>query len=196
MALSPTQVQQLTDNVLGCICQALDQAAVDDPTQPGCPCRVCVVPGQPAWDSCEDPCGGDDVGGQLSVSVIRMYPSAIGTFPAEERTVYGVNTCTLPQITAVELLITLLRCAPGPTDDGCPPSCEELATASRVLHTDKVTVYNSLLCCLPKTSPRRRGLMFVVGQQRTVGPQGGCVGLEQRLTVALGACNCPEEETR
>ncbi|MFD3848190.1 hypothetical protein ACFWVB_20155 [Streptomyces microflavus] len=194
MALSPTQVQEVADNVLGCICQALDQAAVADPTQPGCPCRVCVVPGAVAWDSCEDPCGGTEAGGQLSVSVVRMYPSPQGTFPAEDRTVYGVRSCTLPQVTAVELLVSLLRCVPGPTDEGCPPSCEELAAASKVLHTDMVTVYNALLCCFPTTTQRRRGPVFTLGQQRTVGPQGGCVGLEQRITVGLGACQCPEEE--
>ena len=152
------------------------------------------MPGQPAWDSCEDPCNGD-VGGQLSVSVVRMYPSSAGVFPAEERQVYGVRECGLPQLTAVELLVTLLPCDPGSSYDGCPPSCEALAKAAEVLHVDMVTVYNALLCCFPETSPRRRGQMFVVGPQRTVGPQGMCVGLEQRLTVALGACKCPEEES-
>lgn len=196
MALSLTAVQDLTEAVLGCVCQALDVTAQQIPEQPGCPCRVCVVPGQPAWDSCEDPCdGGDQAGGQLSVSVVRMYPSALAVFPAEDRQVLGVKNCTLPQLTAVEILVTLLRCAPGPSEDACPPSCEDLAKASAVLHTDMTTVYNALLCCFPTTSLRRRGQLFTVGQQRTVGPQGGCVGLEQRITVALNPCKCPEEES-
>ncbi|MEW2568308.1 hypothetical protein [Streptomyces sp. NPDC047070] len=197
MALSLTAVQDVTEAVLGCVCQALQVTATQIDGQPGCPCRVCVVPGQPAWDSCEDPCNSspEDVVGQLSVSVLRMYPSSLKVFPGEERQVLGVKDCTLSQLTAVELLVTLLRCAPGPTEDACPPSCEDLATAARVLHTDMTTVYNALLCCFPSTSLRRRGQLFTVGQQRTVGPQGGCVGLEQRITVALNGCKCPEEES-
>ncbi|GGT29158.1 hypothetical protein P6B95_15465 [Streptomyces atratus] len=78
-------------------------------------------------------------------------------------------------------------------EQGCPPTCEELAAAARVTHLDSVTVYNSLMCCLPHTAGRR-GRRFVMGQQRTIGPQGGCVGVEQRVIVALPGCApCPEE---
>ncbi|MEV3895296.1 hypothetical protein [Streptomyces anulatus] len=196
MALSPTAVHDTAESVLGCVCRALQDQAGKVPGALGCPCRSCVVPGQPAWDSCDDPCGADptDAGGQLSVSVVRMYPSALDVFPGERQQVFGTRACTLPQLTAVELLVTLLRCAPGPTEDACPPTCEELAAAAVILHTDMTTVYNALLCCFPTTSLRRRGQLFAVGQARTVGPQGGCVGLEQRITVALNACNCPDEE--
>ncbi len=34
-----------------------------------------------------------------------------------------------------------------------------------------------------------------MGVQRTIGPEGGCVGLEQRITVALPGCACSSEET-
>lgn len=124
-----------------------------------------------------------------------MYPSSLATFPGEDRQVLGTKGCTLPQLIAVEVLVTLLRCAPGPSEDGCPPTCEELALAAQILHTDMATVHNALMCCFPTTSPRRRGQIFMIGQQRTVGPQGDCVGLEQRLTVGLPACACPEEES-
>ncbi|MFC9219930.1 hypothetical protein ACFT8W_03830 [Streptomyces hygroscopicus] len=98
-------------------------------------------------------------------------------------------------MTAVEIIVTLLRCAPGPHEDGCPPSCDELNDAARILHVDAVTVYNAILCCLPGASTRRRGQRFVIGQQRTIGPEGGCVGIEQRVTVALPGCGeCPNEE--
>lgn len=80
-------------------------------------------------------------------------------------------------------------------EGGCPPTCEEEAEAARVLHVDAVTVYNALLCCLPQTGTGRRGRRFVLGPQRTVGPAGGCVGIEQRVTVALPGCGkCPGEE--
>ncbi|MEV5085633.1 hypothetical protein AB0K74_45340 [Streptomyces sp. NPDC056159] len=51
-------------------------------------------------------------------------------------------------------------------------------------------VYNALMCCLPQTGAR--GRRFVMGQGKILGPQGGCVGVEQRLTVVLPGCApCP-----
>lgn len=197
MALTPLAIHDLTEAVLGCVCVALDRTADQVDGQPGCPsCRACVVPGQVAWDSCDDPCGQEPSGGQLSVSVARIYPSTTDDFPAEARTVQGVRGCMPPSVTALELVVTLLRCAPTFTEDGCPPSCTDLSAAAQVLHVDMVTVYNALLCCLPGTEQRRRGRRFVMGQQKTIGPEGGCVGLEQRVTVALPGCApCPGEES-
>ncbi|GGZ23268.1 hypothetical protein GCM10010387_15480 [Streptomyces inusitatus] len=178
------------------MCAALASAAETVEGQPGCPCRACVVPGTVAWDSCEDPCAGDGAG-QLSVSVIRAYAATLDGFPAEARTVFGVRGCVPPPFTAVEIAVTLLRCTPGFDERGCPPSCDDLALAARRLHVDMVTVTNALLCCLPGTAPSlRRGRRFSLGASRTVGPDGGCVGLEQRATVALGGCICrPDEGT-
>lgn len=195
MALSPTAVHDTAQALLGCVCVALDQVAETIEGQPGCPeCRTCVVPGLVAWDSCDDPCDSGGGQGQLTVSIVRMYPSSVATFPGEDRPVQGIRGCTPPQLTALELVVTLLRCAPTPSEEGCPPSCEELAAAAKILHTDATTVYNAVLCCFPDTSQRRRGQMFVIGQQKTVGPQGGCVGIEQRVIVGLPACRCPVEE--
>ncbi|MTE20273.1 hypothetical protein F0L17_14375 [Streptomyces sp. TRM43335] len=194
MALTPLAIHDLAEAVLGCVCEALDRTAMEVDDYPGCPtCRVCVVPGQPAWDGCEDPCSGDEVGGQLSVHVARIYPST--SFPVEDQQVRDLRECVPPPVTAVELVVTLLRCAPYPSEEGCPPSCEEQAAAARTLHIDAATVFNALLCCLPYTGGGRRGRRFVLGQQRTIGPEGGCVGIEQRVTVALPGCApCPPLE--
>ncbi|CAM5476822.1 MULTISPECIES: hypothetical protein [Streptomyces] len=194
MALSPLAIDELAETVLACVCAALDEAATEVEGHPGCPdCRRCVVPGLPAWDGCEDPCTGQ-AGGQLSVNVTRVYPSTTTGFPQQDQTVRDARNCQPPPVTAVELVITVLRCAPGPTEEGCPPGCAELREAARILHVDSLTVYNALLCCLPHTAPQgRRGRRFVLGQQRTVGPQGGCVGIEQTVTVALPPCQpCTE----
>lgn len=192
MPLGPLTLHTLAQTVLGCVCAALDQAAAEVEGQPGCPtCRRCVVPGAVAFDECLDPCGGDE-GGQLTVSVPRMWPTS--HFPATDTQVRGVKGCTPPPTTAAELVVTLLRCAPMPDERGCPPSCEELEAAARIVHVDQVTVYNALLCCLPATGGRR-GRRFVLGASRIVGPEGGCVGVEQRVTVALPGCaTCPDEE--
>ncbi|WNI20284.1 hypothetical protein [Actinacidiphila sp. ITFR-21] len=192
MAVSPLAVHTMAETVLGCVCAMLDQTAAEVEGQPGCPCRACVVPGPPAWDGCADPCGpAESVGGQLTVHVARIYPSS--SFPAEDRTVLGTRGCLVPA-TAVELVITLLRCVPTIDEHGCPPTCEELAAAAQIVHVDTASVYNALLCCLPSTGTRRRGPQFLMGAHRVLESQGGCGGIEQRVTVALPGCGCPAEE--
>lgn len=201
MALRVDAVQEAAEAVLDCVCGALQQAAETIEGHPGCPCRACLVPGTPAWDSCDDPCGqnpADAAGGQLSVSVVRLYTSS--DFPTPDRNGAGPvpamagRRCQVPAPAAVELKVTLLRCAPTFDDRGCPPSCDALGGAALVLHRDMVTVHNALLCCLPETGGRRKGREVFVGASRTVGPEGMCVGLEQLVTVALPACSCSSLE--
>lgn len=197
MALTPLAIHDLAETVLGCVCAQLDQTAATVEDYPGCPGRACVVPGTPAWDSCDDPCGGADVGGQLTVHTARIYPSTEFPIPDREapNRVHGDRSCVPAPTIAAEFVVTLLRCAPMPTEDGCPPSCDDLAASARILHLDMAAVHNALLCCLPSTGRRRRGPRFFVGQARPVGPEGGCVGVEQRLTVAMSSCGCPSEES-
>ncbi|WP_331724200.1 hypothetical protein OG416_35395 (plasmid) [Streptomyces longwoodensis] len=199
MALMLDGVQEMAQDVLACVCAALQDAAAQVDGQPGCPCRSCLVPGLVSWNSCDDPCTpvpAEQAGGQLSVSVARLYQST--DFPTPDRgparaAARGRSACVPPAPLAVELLVTLLRCAPTMDEGGCPPSCDERGDVARILHTDMAVVYNALLCCLPATSGRRRGRVVFVGESKTVGAQGGCVGLEQRVTVALRACLCPDE---
>ncbi|MFF1468063.1 hypothetical protein [Streptomyces mirabilis] len=201
MALMLNAVQDVAEAVLGCVCAALQDAASQVEGQPGCPCRSCVVPGAVAWDGCDDPCNATlegGAGGQLSVNVSRLYSST--EFPTADRTLpptqaRGRTMCAAPPAMAVELVVTLLRCAPSFDEGGCPPSCEALGEAARILHTDMVVVRNAVECCLPTTGEQRRGRVVFVGESRTVGPQGLCVGLEQRVTVALPGCLCPQEGT-
>jgi hypothetical protein len=116
-----------------------------------------------------------------------MWSSTHETFPAEDRTVRDARGCRFP-VTAVELVVTLLRCAPGPDDNGEPPTCEELSESARQLHADGFTVMQATLCCIPQTSEARNGRRFVMGQQRMLGPEGYCGGVEQRVTVELPGC--------
>lgn len=193
MALRPLALHDLAAAVLACVCVALNDVAAEVEGQPGCPCRACLVPGAPAWDSCTDPCGQDGEGGQLTVSIARWWPSV--DFPARDQEVRGLRGCAPPPATAAEMVVTLLRCAPTVDERGCPPSCEELEAAARTTHVDAVTIYNALVCCLPSTAGRR-GRRFVLGEGKILGPQGGCVGVEQRVTVALPGCApCPDGES-
>jgi len=193
MTLKPLDVADLAEAVLGCACAALEATAVTVPGQPGCPdCRACVVPGTAAWDTCDSPATSTGAGGQLTVNVARLYASTRDAFPVEVRAVQGLRGCLLPPLTAVELVITLLRCAPTADEQGVPPDCAALAATAQTLHVDMATLYNSLLCCLPGLDPSKRlGALFVMGVSRTIGPEGGCVGVEQRVTVALPGCACP-----
>lgn len=151
------------------------------------------MPGTPAFDSCTDPCGGDGAGGQLSVNIARWWPST--EFPTRDQAVRGLTGCAPAPTTAAEMVVTLLRCAPVVSERGCPPSCEELEAAARTVHVDAATVYSALQCCLPQTAGRR-GRRFVMGEGRILGPQGGCVGVEQRVTVALPGCApCPGDSS-
>ncbi|MFH8577114.1 hypothetical protein [Streptomyces zaomyceticus] len=194
MALNPLAVHEMAETVLGCVCAALEETAAAVEDQPGCPCRACVVPGPPAWDGCNDPCAeGAGAGGQLTVHVARTF--ATSSFPVDDRTVQGVKNCQPPAAIAVELVVTLLRCAPVMDSGGCPPSFEELAAAARTVHVDAATIYTALLCCLPTTGTRRRGPVFYLGAQRVLEQEGGCMGVEQRVTVALSAPCCPSEES-
>lgn len=199
MALSLLAVHQAAENLLTCVCTALGRLPAEVPGLAGCPCRTCVVPGVPAADNCGEGCGTLPDGqfpGQLTVNVIRLYSSDRNAFPREVATVRDLKQCVPPQVTAVELAVTLYRCAPGPTSEGCPPSCDDLGAAAMQLHADMMAVQQAVLCCYAGTdTSRRTGRRYVVGQSRTIGPQGGCVGLEQRVTVALDDClPCPEIE--
>lgn len=198
MALSLLAVHQAADNLLNCVCEALARVPAEVPGLPGCPCRSCVVPGASAADGCDGDCGPLPPGefpGQLTVNVIRIYPTDRQSFPREVQAVRDLKQCLAPPVTAVELAVTLYRCAPLPSDTGCPPSCEELNASATQLHVDMLAVQQAVLCCYAATdTTRRTGRRYVLGQSRTLGPQGGCVGLEQRVVVALDDClPCPPE---
>jgi hypothetical protein len=206
VALRHGAIQEAADAVLGCVCAALQETAEEIEGQPGCPCRSCIVPGTPAWDSCDDPCNQTPdgaAGGQLTVNVVRLYSSS--DFPNPDRGngdraassahPMAGRRCAPPVPAAVELKVTLLRCAPTSDASGCPPTCDALGEAAEILHTDMTTVYNALLCCLPTTSTRRKGRQSSLGQMRTIGPEGMCVGLEVPVIIALPACSCPSGES-
>lgn len=199
MALSLLAVHQASENLLECVCTGLGRLPAEVPGLAGCPCRSCVVPGVAAADGCDASCGTLPPGehpGQLSVNVVRLYSSDRTSFPREVLAVQDGKQCGPPPVTAVELAITVYRCAPLPSDQGCPPTCEELTASATQLHADMLAVQAAVLCCYSGTdTTRRNGRRFVLGQSRTLGPQGGCVGMEQRVVVALDDCvPCPPVE--
>jgi hypothetical protein len=137
------------------------------------------VPGVLAWDGCD--CG------VLAVQVTRVYPSR--SFPTDASGAPDFQACPVLYL-AVDMTVTVLRCAPSPDDYGRPPSCDQLAVSAATWRADAATVRAALACCLPVL--RDAGIMeeFALRGLRPVGPEGGCVGSEQSLTVGLCAPGC------
>lgn len=194
MTLSMLAVHQAAQNLLDCVCTALAALPAEVPGLAGCPCRVGVVPGAVAADGCDGGCNVQpgEFPGQLTTSVVRLYASDLVSFPRELGTqqagggVRDLKNCAMPQATAVELLVTLFRCVPGPTDDGCPPTMAALDAAAMQYHADMLAVQQGILCCYAGTdTTRRNGRRYVMGQTTTIGPSGGCVGFQTRVIVAL-----------
>jgi hypothetical protein len=179
-----------SEALLACVCEALDDIPTTLPGMAGCPCRSGVVPGNEiAWDGCDTGCAPLDEGkwsGQLAVKTNRIFASDFGNFPREAAVVADLNGCKATPVMAAELVVSVIRCAPI-GDGQCPPTVDELAATARQQNVDMVAVRKGILCCLAGTDPTRpRGRRFSLGGSTTIGPQGGCVGFEQTVTVDLG----------
>lgn len=189
--------------LLDCICESMNQIPVELPGLLGCPCRAFVSPGQPAADNCE---GGCDMApglfpGQLTVHINRMFATDYQNFPRRFSNAIGsasavrdLKGCALPQINALDLYITVFRCTPLPTAEGCPPSPSDLSATSMQMSADMLAVQRAVACCYPSTSTeiRRNGRRFSMGDTFMVGPSGGCVGFRTEVTVAIDGClPCP-----
>lgn len=208
MALSMLAIHQAAQNLLDCVCGALAALPTEVPGLAGCPCRVGVVPGTPAADGCDGGCNVPEDGypGQLTVNVAGLFPTDRTLFPRQTGNVStggpnglgirDLKNCTMPQVTAVQLVVTMWRCSPGPDDRGCPPAMTALDATAMQLHADMLAVQQGILCCYAGTdTTQRHGRRYVMGQTLTLGPQGGCVGFQTALTVALDDClPCPPVE--
>lgn len=187
MIYDPTVIDLLAHQVLNCVCAALDATAEIVEGQPGCPCRACVVAGQPLLTICDDGCREPLRQGQLYVSINRIYPST--NFPVPDQT----PDCRARTL-AVEFQVTLVRCAATMDDKGNPPDCDRYATVASIVHTDMLTVLKAINCCVPVDPRRRKQRRTVILEQRPRGPEGTVVGSDTRFVVDLNdACGCPEE---
>lgn len=187
MTLSVLAIHEAAEALLNCACDSLGALPAEVPGLAGCPCRVCVVPGAPAADGCDGGCDvqPDEYPGQLTVNVVHVFASDAVSFPRELATVRDSKNCALPAVTVVELAVTVWRCAPMPSDEGCPPPCAELAASAMQLHADIMAVQRAVLCCYAGTLEGRRGRRYVLGSTTTLGPSGGCAGFSTRVVVAL-----------
>lgn len=197
-------VHQVQQALLDCVCESMDLIPTEVPGLMGCPCRSFVSPGQPAADACDQDCQPtpDEWPGQLTVHLNRMYASDYTAFPrrftnstGNAAPVRDLRNCALPQVNALDLLVTVFRCLPGPDGQtGCPPEPDELSAVSLQLSADMLAVQRGVACCFPGTDTqvRRNGRRYVMGDTTMIGPSGGCIGFRTEVTVALDGClPCP-----
>jgi hypothetical protein len=157
------------------------QAVVDNiaagPTE--VPRRYGVVPGQIAWDNCED-CG------LLAVSLSRVFLT--DDFPIES-TLHPEGKCTSGWFGA-DFVLQLIRCAPMPSATGASPTVEALDASAQVVMADAHATLTGVACELAEMLPGEMGgddsiVDYVIKQQMVVGPSGACVGNQVDFQVAI-----------
>ena len=138
------------------------------------PARSGVVPGAIAWDECD--CG------LLAVTYDQIYPSEV--FP--DLLVNPSGNCDA-SIEAAELVIQLIRCAPGVDDGNGPfaPSVEALDASAREIYRDAYEVITSSREILCQMQEDNDIYAFLLRPLTTQGPSGECVGVELRVFVGL-----------
>lgn len=138
------------------------------------PDRSGVVPGLVAWDDCT--CG------VLATTWTTLMGS--DSFPQEKVAVSG-NCDTAWEV--IEIAVQVIRCAPVPKGarNALAPSVTDLSAAARLMVMDAeqaVRASTVLLCGMKDAGDV---VDFMVGRCMSVGPEGGCVGSELRMYVAL-----------
>ena len=126
--------------------------------------RSYVAAGQIAWDDC---CG------MLVVAPERVYRSQI--FPQEDTS----EEICFDGLIAVQYVVLLVRCVPTVDNAGRAPSEAALQAAYEELLGDAAVIYNAVCAPLPGDWQRSNPA------QTFVGAQGGCIGVETRVTLGF-----------
>jgi hypothetical protein len=164
-----TYIYDVSKSLLDCIYDRLVELGLP------LPCRVCVVPGAIAYDSCEG-------GGQLVVSATQEYVSE--QFPTPATDISSNSGCSAPYL-VVEFLFSLIRCAPTPTGLDTTVSCEALDETAILIGKDAYAMRTALKCCLEALLDTHFIVDYTMSPIVKVGPQGGCVGNEVRVRVGF-----------
>lgn len=138
------------------------------------PCRSGVVPGLVAWDDCS--CG------ILATTWAIIMGS--DTFPQEKIDVSG-NCDTAWEV--IEIAVQIIRCAPSPGNNNSQlaPSVKSLSDAAKLMDVDATQMGRAVTVLLCGMKDSYEIVDFMVTRCSSVGPEGGCVGSEQRMLIAL-----------
>lgn len=139
--------------------------------------RSCVVPGAIAWDTCQ--CGQLDVTA-TSIFLSRQFPTAANG---------AESNCAAPYVVA-SMTVSVLRCAPTVDSRGNLPTCAQLDEATTAWAADADAIREAVRCCLVNLVDTGVIAAYALGDQTPQGPEGGCVGSLQALSVGLNNACC------
>ena len=133
-----------------------------------------------SWDVCGRASDGSE--GQAWVAVQSVTPTDAFPSPAPP------HRCP-PAEYAAEMIVGLLRCAATVDDQGRPPDPAALTDEFDRVGRDRAILREAILCCLADDLEPGE---WQLGSWTPLGPQGGCVGGQQVVTVRAPACRCSE----
>lgn len=137
------------------------------------PSRHGAVPGAIAWDKCD--CG------MLAVSLNQIYLSEVFPNPASQK----IGACDAPYEVG-QFVIQIVRCAPNPPSLENPaPTVAALDESAQEVLLDAYELLKSVSEKLCQMNADRDIVDFFLSPLTAQGPNGGCVGNELRVLVAL-----------
>lgn len=153
--------------------------ALENQSSGGLVKRQVITLGEVAWDNCQ--CG------QLALTITRIYLSQ--QFPQDAS---RQQPCPTGAFVA-DCSLSIVRCVPGPDQNGNPPKSSELLTAAGIELQDAYFVWTTTECILKRlTDALPYGLTdYVVIDQVPLGPLGGCAGTELHFKMGFnrpGVC--------
>jgi hypothetical protein len=89
---------------------------------------------------------------------------------------------------AARLGLGVIRCAHTITDQGTPPTAEQMTADTLSTTLDSAIILEVIRCCLPEI-PGVKALKVDVGTPQ--GVLGGCAGWEWQVVVGIDLCACP-----
>lgn len=161
------------------VCVTLkQQLALDLAGSPGgTPDRAVVMPVSIPWDACE--CG------MLAIAVGSQWITE--TFPANmgDVTTTGSTAGCHAGFLAANVVVQIIRCAPQPVDNELFPPIDELEASALEVLADGWIVLNETECLLAALKDSEKIVDYLIRGQTFEGPEGGCVGSELTVTIAV-----------
>lgn len=156
------------DALVACAVEALDNI-----NRAVCRSGLTAGPPAPGPMGCCNKCGSDNLGGQVSGFLERVYPA--------EKTRDGIQeaprlTCR-GGATAADITVVVLRCYPAMDNKGNMPLLDATTPYAHELNDDLAAVWNGLLCCGTDTEIRESAV--------DADPEGGCSAFAIRVTTLV-----------
>lgn len=147
-------------------------------TMGGRPSRIVIMPGGIAWDECGADCGS------LIASLGEVYLT--DTFPhmGTIRNPVELSYCRASWMVG-NFVIQILRCAPVPQGNELTVSDTALAASAQVVMSDACIVLDNAACSLQRMKDIDMFIDYSVSNSVMQGPEGGCVGSELSVSIAL-----------